>query len=236
MSLLAEGTLAVKVKAGAAQEPKKSRRKDRNQYRLHASDGAREVAYTFLMPPWRTGFIAERTTYEGDFDYSSRLLESDDGNSAVWRSPAPQGGAAEHADQLIMDGKLVLGETGEGVDGGVDDLSDPFKVSARFYAGRGERHGWLCCEEWWFRAFADVARQLLHAQGKEAFYAPSHTVSLVPLLLRAFTHGSARAVAFTRPARAPLTHFFRSLRSAPRLVFRRPRATWPRWSWRTSRA
>ena len=84
MSLIAEGTLAVKVKEGAAEQPKRSRRKDREAYRVAVGDGARQVAYTFLMPPWRMGYIVDQSAQAGLFNYSSRLLDSDDGNPAVW--------------------------------------------------------------------------------------------------------------------------------------------------------
>ena len=160
LSLLTEGTRAVEAKtnpAGASAQIRKSRRVDRDLYRRYCADGAREVAYSFLLCPWRMGYIAEvvqkarqeqdeRMEFEAmqpmpvTFDYATRFIESDDGNPAVWAALTPATGAAEHADELIMSGKLATNEQSvEMADGTLAEVSDPFKA-ARYVAAMELAH------------------------------------------------------------------------------------------------
>ena len=129
MSLIKEGNAAIASSSNDGDQPppkRTSRRVDRDYYRSCVGSGYRKVAYNFMPPTYRAGYVLENvcdvsisaslSMTPRPFNYSAQIDPSDDGNPSVWSPRTPDQPPDDFADKMIMDSAVVLQNDDEDTD------------------------------------------------------------------------------------------------------------------------
>ncbi|GMH82688.1 hypothetical protein TrVE_jg3342 [Triparma verrucosa] len=136
LSLIIEGNDAIlKNNSTTSSTKKKSRRVDRDHYRVCCINKARSVAYDFMPATYRLGHVcSELVNFKGSkFDENFPRLpgsgeDLQDTDLSAYRPPTPLQDVEEFSDEAIMEGRIIIESDDPNAD--ADPLRDARYVAA----------------------------------------------------------------------------------------------------------